>query len=77
MNEIIIAGIGAVSAICVALVEKSRRENKRDHASVSEKLDWLGSSLGRSIDRVEGTALRTEQKVDQHIRDHAKGEFSE
>jgi hypothetical protein len=74
-TEIIVAVIAGISAISVALVEKGRRENKRDHNMVVDKIDSLGKSLGRSIDRVEGTALRTEQKIDEHIRDHARGDF--
>jgi hypothetical protein len=35
----------------------------------------MGKTLGISIDRVEQTVVRNETKLDQHIRDHAKGEF--
>ena len=58
----------------VALIEKSRRENKTDHGIVSEKLDLIGKSLGRSIDRVEETVIRNEVKLDKHINDHARGD---
>lgn len=63
-----------VGAVIVALVEKGRRENKADHGVVSGKLDLIGKSLGRSIDRVEETVIRNEVKLDQHIRDHVKGD---
>lgn len=76
MEAIYVAIIGTVGAVIVALIEKSRRENKSDHNVVSEKLDMLGKSLGRSIDRVEKGVERTEKKIDQHIADHARGEFS-
>ena len=74
MEAITVALIALVSAVIVALVEKGRRENKTDHGVVSEKLDIIGKSLGRSIDRVEDTGIRTEVKLDQHINDHAKGD---
>jgi NurA-like 5'-3' nuclease len=74
MEAITVALITAVGAAIVALVEKGRRENKSDHGVVSEKLDIIGKSLGRSIDRVEETVIRNEVKLDQHIRDHVKGD---
>jgi hypothetical protein len=74
MEAILVALITVVGAVLVALVEKGRRENKADHGVVSEKLDIIGKSLGRSIDRVEETVVRNEVKLDQHIRDHVKGD---
>jgi hypothetical protein len=81
MNEIIVALIGSFSLIAVGLLEHGRRssksrweENKADHNFVVDKIDALGKSLGRSIDRVEETVVRNETKLDQHIRDHAKGD---
>jgi ethanolamine utilization protein EutA (predicted chaperonin) len=82
MNDIVVALIGAVSVVAVALIETSRRisnkrweQNRDDHNLVVGKIDDLGKSLGRSIDRVEDTALRTEQKLDQHINDHVTGKL--
>lgn len=81
MPDIWVALIGAVSLIVVALIESGRRtskarweENKADHNFVVDKIENLGKSLGISIDRVEKGVERTEAKVDQHIRDHAKGD---
>ena len=59
MIEIVVALIGSMSIILVALVEKGRRENKDDHNRVVVSLD------------------RIESKIDVHINDHAKGQFSE
>jgi len=75
MEAITVALITVVGAVLVALVEKGRRENKSDHGVVSEKLDIIGKSLGRSIDRVEDTVVRNEVKLDQHISDHARGDL--
>jgi hypothetical protein len=81
MEAILVAIIGTVGAVTVAFLESGRRtskarweENKTDHNFVVDKIDSLGKSLGRSIDRVEETVVRNETKLDQHIRDHAKGE---
>ena len=73
MEAITVALITVVGAAIVALVEKGRRENKTDHGVVSDKLDVIAKSLGKSIDRVEDTGIRTEGKLDQHINDHARG----
>jgi hypothetical protein len=82
MEAILVAIIGTVGAVTVAFLESGRRtskarweENKNDHNFVVDKIDSLGKSLGRSIDRVEETVVRNETKLDQHIRDHAKGEL--
>lgn len=74
-TEIAVALIGLLGAVVVALIEKTRRENARDHGVVANKLDMMGKSLGRSIDRVEESVHRAEAKLDNHINDHAKGSF--
>jgi ribosome assembly protein YihI (activator of Der GTPase) len=82
MEAIYVALITTFGAVLVALVESGRRknnsrwdENKQDHNFVVDKIDSLGKSLGISIDRVEKGVERTEKKIDQHIRDHAKGDM--
>ena len=47
MIEIVVALIGAMSIILVALVEKGRRENKNDHNMVQ-------TALGRIEQKVDG-----------------------
>jgi len=75
MEQLAVAIIGVIGAIVVAMIERSHRRNRQDHQAVSDKIETLGKSLGVSIDRVENTAIRTEQKLDGHIRDHATGIF--
>ena len=82
VNDIIVSLIGATGLVMVALIEKDRRaskqrwqENKNDHNFVVDKIETLGKSLGLSIDRVEATSLRTEEKLDQHINDHVTGKL--
>jgi isochorismate synthase EntC len=83
MSEVVVSVIGAISLIAVALIETSRRtskkhweSNKDDHNFVVDKIEQLGKSLGASIDRVEDTAIRTEEKLDQHINDHLTGRLN-
>ena len=82
MIEIIVASVGVIGLIAVALIEKDRRssklmweENKTDHNYVVEKIETLGKSLGRSIDKTNNSIERVEDKLDNHIRDHAVGDL--
>jgi hypothetical protein len=82
MTEIIVALVGVIGLIAVALIEKDRRssklmweENKVDHNYVVEKIETLGKSLGRSIDKTNKSLDRVEDKLDTHIRDHAIGDL--
>jgi hypothetical protein len=80
--EIIVSVVGVIGLIAVALIEKDRRlsktmweENKADHNHVVEKIELIGKSLGRSIDRTSKSLERVEEKLDTHIRDHAVGDL--
>jgi len=82
MTEIIVAVVGVIGLVAVALIEKDRRsskamweENKNDHNYVVEKIETLGNSLGRSIDKTNSSLERVEDKLDTHIRDHAIGDL--
>ena len=59
-----VAVIAAGGTIIAAMVQKGRKENSRDHKVIAESM----ARIEKSVDRVE-------TKVDQHIRDHAKGSF--
>ena len=60
MNEIAVAVIGMATALIVALIETTRRQNNRDHATNSEKLD----SVINKIDKVDS-------RLGTHIDWHA------
>jgi isochorismate synthase EntC len=82
MTEIVVALIGTVGVIAVGYLEHGRRannarweQNSVEHGHVVDKIETIGRSLGISIDRVEETALRTEQKLDQHLNDHLTGKL--
>lgn len=49
-----IAVIGAIGVILAALVEKGRRENKRDHGAVIDRLDLISSEIRHDIRQVRG-----------------------
>ena len=82
MTEVIVTIVGVIGLVTVALIEKDRRssktmweENKLDHNYVVEKIETLGKSLGRSIDKTNKSLDRVEDKLDTHIRDHAVGDL--
>lgn len=87
------AVIGAISLIVVAIIERrTRREdnrweqNKEEHEALVGRMEDIGSSLGRSLDRVESNLTdhidslsrkveRLDGTVVSHLEDHARGEF--
>lgn len=80
MNDIIVALVGVIGLVAVTLIEKDRRssktrwaENHEEHNLVVEKIETLGKSLGRSIDKTNKSLDRVEGKLDTHIRDHEVG----
>jgi len=82
MTQIYVTLISTFGLIIVAYIEHGRRssnrrweENKADHNFVVDKIETVAKGLGISIDRVEKGVERTEEKLDNHIRDHARGEF--
>jgi hypothetical protein len=75
--EYIVAAISAVTAIVVAVVERRTRQddekwqkNADDHKALVDRMDMIGSNLGRSLDRVEDSIshhiIRLENKVERH-----------
>ena len=55
MIEIVVALIGSMSIILVALVEKGRRDNKDDHNRVVVSLDRIESQIdGHINDHAKG-----------------------
>lgn len=82
MSQIYVTLISTFGLVIVAYIEHGRRstnrrweENKNDHNFVVDKIETVAKGLGISIDRVEKGVERTEEKLDNHIRDHARGEF--
>lgn len=61
-TPIIVALITGAFAVVVALIQSSRRENKRDHDFVAE-----------SLSQVHHAVTVVGEKVDRHINWHAEG----
>lgn len=49
-QAVIVAAIGAVSAILVAFIEYGRRENRRDHGLVADSLNRIEVKLDKHLD---------------------------
>lgn len=62
--------ISGTFLLLVALIERTRRENNRDHNRNADKLDRV---LEATKDLKKGHE-RIERKVDTHINDHARGD---
>ena len=90
--EALIGTIGVIAVALIqkdrSEGKKRREADSAEHAFLVDKVENLGKSLGISIDRVEGnlseTIMRVENtlytvsdKLDEHIHDHAVGNFDE
>ena len=56
-DQIIVALIGAAVTLLVALIEMTRRQNNKDHASnadkldrINDKIDTIGSRIGDHLE---------------------------
>ena len=58
-NEIIVALIGGAVTLLVTLIELTRRQNNRDHATNTTKLDQV-------IDKLEQVDTRVSSHIDWH-----------
>lgn len=93
--EIITASLGAISLIIVAIIERrSRAEdskwalNTKEHQALVERVEDMGSNLGRSVDRIESNMKvhleRIENKIEthdtvlfEHLASHAEAQFKQ
>lgn len=75
--EYIVGIVSAITAIVVAVIEKRTRrdeekweQNSKDHQALVDRMESIGTGLGRSLDRVEGNLgehiIRLENKIEQH-----------
>jgi len=71
MEQITVALIGVVGAVLVALLEKTRRENKEDHGYVRDHLDRIEHKIDTHVrDHVVGRL--TEIKKKKEIKSGSK-----
>ena len=75
--EFIVAAVSALTAVVVAVIERRTRkdeekweQNSKDHDALVQRMESIGSNLGRSLDRVEDNIahhiIRLENKVERH-----------
>lgn len=75
MEAVLVAVVTGVFAILAILVEKGRKENKRDHGNVMDRLDLVSSEIRKDIrqvryelnDHVNGSAHNTKPAVPAKI----------
>ena len=76
MNDIVlVALIGAFATIAAGLpavlIERGRRENSDDHATVRKKL----SELRLSVEKVSSKIGSVDGKLEKHLNDHTDGDL--
>lgn len=75
--ELVVAVVSGLTAFAVAVIERRTRrdeekweQNSREHDALVTRMEDIGKSLGRSLDRVEDNLamhiIRLENKVEQH-----------
>jgi hypothetical protein len=62
----------AVIGLLTALVEKSRRENIRDHGMVRDRLDDLKGDIRHLDDKVDDGFRMVHGRVDDHLASHSE-----
>lgn len=63
--------IAGTFAIIVALIQKSRKENKRDHGTVLDHLDLISGEIRKDIRQVRYEVRDNRTELREHIRkDH-------
>lgn len=67
-SSIVVAIIGLVGAIIVALIQKSRKENKSDHNIVAQLLEVVHHDVSKVEDKLD----HVEEIIDNHITEHRK-----
>lgn len=63
------AFITAVGAVVVTLLQRARKENAQDHASVMALIRIIGRKIDKlddNLDRVEDTVRHVDYKIDNH-----------
>lgn len=64
--EVQVAAVGAIALIIVALIERVRRQNSREHGETGTRIDSLHYTLGK----IDATLDAVHDKIDNHLDDH-------
>ena len=65
-TPVIVAIVGLVGGVIVALIQKGRKENKTDHNVVANLLHEVHKDVGKVEDKLD----HVEDKLDNHISQH-------
>jgi|DEB19_MinimDraft_3_1074340.scaffolds.fasta_scaffold00387_10 hypothetical protein len=71
LQDGLIALAVAAIGLMTALVEKSRRENTRDHSMVRERLDDLKGDIRHLDDKVDEGFRMVHGRIDDHLASHS------
>jgi low affinity Fe/Cu permease len=63
------AAISAVGAVMVVLLQRARKENKRDHEVVQGILRMMYRGMQRTEDKVDKVADKLAEHIEEHHRD--------
>ena len=66
-TEIAVALIGASVALILGLLEYSRRQNNRDHATTDGKLDRVLNALDKVDDKITVVDGRVSHHIEYHL----------
>lgn len=69
MEIVLAAATTGFFAVVVAVVQKSRKENKTDHGMVMGKLDHLGHEIRKDIRQVRYELNAQREDLRSHIRE--------
>lgn len=73
LASIVVATIGTVGTIIVAILHKLMKTNANDHLNVKSMLDVVHGDIKRvdeHLGHVNGHVRRIEEKIDNHIEWH-------
>lgn len=54
LSAVIVAGLSAFSGICIAIIQKFRKENREDHAVVMDSLNNLHNDVRDVSKKIDG-----------------------
>jgi low affinity Fe/Cu permease len=66
---VVAAAITAVGGVMVVLLQKARKENKRDHEVVQGILRMMYRGMQRTEDKVDKVADKLAEHIEEHHRD--------
>lgn len=69
MESVLAAGVTGILAIVGILVEKGRRENKKDHNHVIHKLDSVSTEIRKDLRQVRYELNSHRDDLRTHIRE--------